>query len=611
MHPWEDFAETFAHYLHITGTLADRGGDRHPSRCRRDEPARHDVVPLRVLRGRSRSSGCSATGSGCRRRSTASTGRWASATSTRSTSSSRSAQKLAFMHDIVTKAPLTPRGAGRPGGALGHGAHMTSVARGQRVIGAATHYVENQPPVRTDIDEYELNAPLMQRGRRLRGRVGARRPARGRAARRVTVVPARRDARERAHARRRIRTTAGASASTRWSTTRPTTASSPPRVARGAHTSAWADPKPGADVARAAMFMLFAQVEPGHACPVSMTHAAVASIKDSPWVADDWLPRLYSREYEPRLLPERGEDERADRHGDDREAGRLGRARGHDRRHVHGRSRVPDHRSQVVLLGADVGRLPRARPDAPRQRRRGAVVPVRAAAAAPRHAQRLPHPASEGQARQPLERVGVGRVRRDDRPDRRRAGPRRAHDHRDGAAHAAGLRAGHRRRHAAVRRRGGLARARARGLRQAARRSAGDDRGAGRSRARVRGGDAHRTATRAGVRGRGIRSRRRAAPARDTGLEVLGDQARTAARLRGAGVPRRQRLHRVVPARAALPRAAGHGDLGGLGQRDRARRAAGAHARPGLRRGVRRRTRRPPRAHRRCSTPTSRARSRC
>ena len=39
---------------------------------------------------------------------------------------------------------------------------MTSVARGQRVIGAATHYVENQPPVRTDIDEYELNSPLVR-----------------------------------------------------------------------------------------------------------------------------------------------------------------------------------------------------------------------------------------------------------------------------------------------------------------------------------------------------------------------------------------------------------------------------------------------------------------
>ncbi len=51
------------------------------------------------------------------------------------------------------------------------------------------------------------------------------------------------------------------------------------------------------------MFMLFAQVEPGHACPVSMTHAAVASLQDSPWIADGWMPRLLSREYEPRLLP--------------------------------------------------------------------------------------------------------------------------------------------------------------------------------------------------------------------------------------------------------------------------------------------------------------------
>ena len=37
---------------------------------------------------------------------------------------------------------------------------MTSFARGQRVIGAATHYVENQPPWRVEVDEYALNAPL-------------------------------------------------------------------------------------------------------------------------------------------------------------------------------------------------------------------------------------------------------------------------------------------------------------------------------------------------------------------------------------------------------------------------------------------------------------------
>lgn len=39
---------------------------------------------------------------------------------------------------------------------------MTSTARGQRVIGAATHYVENQPPVRTDLDEYEVNTALRE-----------------------------------------------------------------------------------------------------------------------------------------------------------------------------------------------------------------------------------------------------------------------------------------------------------------------------------------------------------------------------------------------------------------------------------------------------------------
>lgn len=37
---------------------------------------------------------------------------------------------------------------------------MTSFSRGQRVIGSATHYVENQPPWRVDVDEYALNPPL-------------------------------------------------------------------------------------------------------------------------------------------------------------------------------------------------------------------------------------------------------------------------------------------------------------------------------------------------------------------------------------------------------------------------------------------------------------------
>ncbi|MBO0811506.1 MAG: acyl-CoA dehydrogenase family protein, partial [Microlunatus sp.] len=72
-------------------------------------------------------------------------------------------------------------------------------------------------------------------------------------------------------------------------------------ISRGAHSSCWSDPRPGAHVARAATFMLFTQVEPGHGCPVSMTHAVVPSLRLSPDVADQWLPRVYSCRYDPEL----------------------------------------------------------------------------------------------------------------------------------------------------------------------------------------------------------------------------------------------------------------------------------------------------------------------
>lgn len=72
-------------------------------------------------------------------------------------------------------------------------------------------------------------------------------------------------------------------------------------VAHGAHTSAWAEPGPGANVVRGAVFSLFAQVEPGHACPVSMTHAAVPSLRHAPGLAAVWEPRLLSRGYDGAL----------------------------------------------------------------------------------------------------------------------------------------------------------------------------------------------------------------------------------------------------------------------------------------------------------------------
>src|SRR5262249_9201840 len=47
----------------------------------------------------------------------------------------------------------------------------------------------------------------------------------------------------------------------------------------GVHTGPWADPKPGAHVARAAKFILMAQVECGSLCPVTMTYGSVPAIR--------------------------------------------------------------------------------------------------------------------------------------------------------------------------------------------------------------------------------------------------------------------------------------------------------------------------------------------
>ena len=72
-------------------------------------------------------------------------------------------------------------------------------------------------------------------------------------------------------------------------------------VEHGAHTRCWADPQPGSHVARAAIFMLFGQIEPGHACPVSMTHAVIPSLELQPDVAAQWVPKALSRSYSPGL----------------------------------------------------------------------------------------------------------------------------------------------------------------------------------------------------------------------------------------------------------------------------------------------------------------------
>src|SRR5207247_24128 len=97
--------------------------------------------------------------------------------------------------------------------------------------------------------------------------------------------------------------------------------------------------------------------------------------------------------------------------------------------------RVRADRPQVVLLGADVRRLPRPRAGGAR-----ALVLPPAALPPRRDAESLPHPAPEGQARQPLQRLERGRVRPRLGADGGRGGARRADHHRDGEPHPPRLR---------------------------------------------------------------------------------------------------------------------------------------------------------------------------
>ncbi|HEX3823116.1 MAG TPA: isovaleryl-CoA dehydrogenase [Mycobacteriales bacterium] len=72
-------------------------------------------------------------------------------------------------------------------------------------------------------------------------------------------------------------------------------------VGEGLHAAPWIDPKPGAQVARAAGFSVWSQTEGGHGCPISMTHAAVPALRVDEALAVEWVPRLLSLDYDPGL----------------------------------------------------------------------------------------------------------------------------------------------------------------------------------------------------------------------------------------------------------------------------------------------------------------------
>ncbi len=69
-------------------------------------------------------------------------------------------------------------------------------------------------------------------------------------------------------------------------------------VSWGLHGAPWVSTEPGAHVARAAGFITWTQVEPGHLCPISMTYAAVPVLRRADAETAEWITGLTSRDYD-------------------------------------------------------------------------------------------------------------------------------------------------------------------------------------------------------------------------------------------------------------------------------------------------------------------------
>lgn len=68
------------------------------------------------------------------------------------------------------------------------------------------------------------------------------------------------------------------------------------------HSLAWTSEREGAFVARSVLAFLKQQVDEGTSCPLTMTFAVVPSLRIAPEIADEWLPRILSNEYDARFI---------------------------------------------------------------------------------------------------------------------------------------------------------------------------------------------------------------------------------------------------------------------------------------------------------------------
>ena len=75
-------------------------------------------------------------------------------------------------------------------------------------------------------------------------------------------------------------------------------------IGHGIHASAHdGSDKPAPVSTRAVRLYLATQAESGHMCPITMTHACVGALSAEPALLAKWLPKIQTRDYDPRPLP--------------------------------------------------------------------------------------------------------------------------------------------------------------------------------------------------------------------------------------------------------------------------------------------------------------------
>ncbi|WP_411722673.1 isovaleryl-CoA dehydrogenase [Marinobacter sp. F4216] len=76
----------------------------------------------------------------------------------------------------------------------------------------------------------------------------------------------------------------------------------------GLHSSPWTRSGNGAHVARAAKYYMHSQVEAAHCCPITMTFAAIPTIRHQASLAQVWETRILANRYDPANKPDSQKD---------------------------------------------------------------------------------------------------------------------------------------------------------------------------------------------------------------------------------------------------------------------------------------------------------------